>query len=119
MRGVYGLIVLELKLAGRGTMCGATAVFAIGLVTGALRLITGREGPFRTTGTFACAAAVPMPNNVVIAPLRQSAKNVDCFITCSTDLTSEVSISCELLQTSESLRNCGLKFDCKLQVTGL
>ncbi len=104
MRGTYDVVIRgEIPVGLAMTRGCAIDAFATGLLTGALRLITGREGPLCATGTFVCAAAVSMPNEVVIAAVKQRAKNVDCFIACSADLTSEVSISCALLQTSECL----------------
>jgi len=81
MRGAYELIVLELKLAGRGKTCGAIAVFATGLATGAARLVTTREEPICMVALITCPAAVWTHSES--AAIKQSTKNLDCFINCS------------------------------------
>src|SRR5881396_2371872 len=70
-----------LKPVGLGATCAAIDVFAIGLATGALRLVTAREETFCTLGLITCPATLGML--AAKAAIRQKVKNLDCFIRCS------------------------------------
>ncbi|PYK49131.1 MAG: hypothetical protein DME20_07685 [Verrucomicrobia bacterium] len=78
MRGAYVLTVRGLKLVGLGATCGAIGMFAIGLATGAARLITGREETFCIVALITCPPAVWMLAES--AAIKHSAENLDFLI---------------------------------------
>ena len=75
------LNVRGVKLDGLAMKRGAIAVFATGLATGAARLGATRTEPVCTVGLIPCPAAVRML--AAMPAMKQSAKNLKCFIKCS------------------------------------
>jgi hypothetical protein len=58
MRGAFALSGWEVNFAGLATACIAIDVFAIGLATGATRLVTTRGETFCAVALIICPEAV-------------------------------------------------------------
>jgi hypothetical protein len=81
MRGAPGLSGWEVNLAGLATARIAIDVFAIGLATGATRLVTTRGETFCAVALLICPEEVWMVAES--AAINQNAENLECFIKCS------------------------------------